>query len=180
KDLYPHVEKGIVGTLMTNYGLEKKCKTQGIAFYRANVGDRYVAEMLKMQNCFVGGETSGHLIDLTKATTGDGILSAILLLNVLVHTQKKLSQFSNSFTRYPQQLKSMWVSEKKPIESIPNLQKAIEEANRQLEGKGRSLTRYSGTENKIRVMVEADDSKLMNQVLDHLCAVVEAEMGINK
>lgn len=177
-ELYPEIQNGIVGTLMTNYGLEKKCASKGISMHRANVGDRNVVEMLKEKKLSIGGESSGHLIDLTKATTGDGLLSAIMLLNVLQLRKRPLHDFVDSFTRYPQELQSIQVKEKKPLETIKNVQQAISKAQDKLKNKGRTLTRYSGTENKIRVMVESEDPKLTKEVLDELCAVVEREMGI--
>lgn len=179
QDLYPELSQGVVGTLMTNFGLEAKCKSQNIPFYRANVGDRHVVEMLKNKKCVVGGESSGHLIYLSKSTTGDGLLSAMLLLNVLVAKNKSLDEFSTSFQRYPQELKSILVKEKRPLESWPAMKKAIDEANEKLQGKGRTLTRYSGTENKIRLMVESKDPELMNQVMNDLCAVVHKELEVS-
>ena len=158
--------------------LESKCDQRKIPFYRANVGDRFVVEMLKEKKCFLGGESSGHLIYLSKSTTGDGLLSAILLLNVLVSQNKSLDEYANSFQRFPQELKSIMVREKKPIENIPSLVKVIDQSNVKLKGKGRTLVRYSGTENKIRVMVESEDEKLMHQVLEDICEVVGQELGV--
>ncbi|MCB1198325.1 MAG: phosphoglucosamine mutase [Deltaproteobacteria bacterium] len=177
--LQPDLHRGIVGTLMTNYGVESKCERQNIPFYRADVGDRHVVELLKKKRCVLGGEPSGHLVYLSKSTTGDGLLSAILLLNVLIGNNKNLDAFSDSFERYPQALTSIKVKEKKPIDELPKIVKAIEYANKKLKGNGRTLTRYSGTENKIRVMVESSNKDLMDQVMADLCEAVEKELGVS-
>jgi phosphoglucosamine mutase len=176
-ELYPELSKGVVGTVMTNYGLEKKCKDQNIPFYRANVGDRHVVELMRKEKCMLGGEASGHLIHLGKSTTGDGLLSAILLLNVLVSQNKRLEDFEFSFQEYPQGLISLPVVNKPPLQGLSWLQEELRTAKEKLKDQGRTLVRYSGTENKIRLMVEAADQKQMEAVLQSLTKVVQEHLG---
>ena len=124
-----------------------------------------------------GGEPSGHLVCLDKSTTGDGLLSAILLLNVLVHQGKSLDFYGQSFERFPQQLKNIPVREKKPLDQYPKIIQAIEDVNAKLKGKGRTLVRYSGTESKIRIMVESNDQTLTDNMVKELTDVVTVELG---
>jgi len=176
-ELYPELTKGIVGTKMSNFGLEQKCAAMNIPFYRSEVGDRHVVSMLKDKQCMFGGEPSGHLVCLDKSTTGDGLLSAILLLNVLVHQGKSLDFYGQSFERFPQQLKNIPVREKKPLDQYPKIIQAIEDVNAKLKGKGRTLVRYSGTESKIRIMVESNDQTLTDNMVKELTDVVTVELG---
>lgn len=178
QDLYPKFQEGLVGTKMSNFGLEKKAKSLNIPFYRSDVGDRHVVEMLKNKQCSFGGEPSGHLVCLGRSTTGDGLLSAILLLNVLVHQNKSLDMYASSFNRFPQRLKNIMVREKKPLDEYPKIISAIKDADQQLKGHGRTLVRYSGTENKIRIMVESDDEHTTDETLKKLQHVIEAQLGV--
>lgn len=175
--IYPEVKSGLVGTVMTNYGLEKKLNKINIPFYRADVGDRYVVEKMKETKAMFGAEASGHIISLQRSTTGDGILSAILLLNILREQNKPLSDYYNSFERLPHEIKNVKVREKKPFDQLPKVQACIQDAQKKLEGNGRILVRYSGTEAKARVMVESENKDLVHSLVAEVSTVIEKEIG---
>jgi phosphoglucosamine mutase len=175
--IFPEVSKGLVGTVMTNFGLEKKLGSMNIPFYRSDVGDRFVVEKMKETKAMFGAEASGHIISLARSTTGDGILSAILLLHILREKNQPLSSFLHSFERFPQEIKSIHVREKTPFAQIPLIQKSIESAEKQLKGIGRVLVRYSGTEKKARVMVEGENKDLVHSLVTEISLVIEKEIG---
>ena len=150
---------GVVGTLMSNYGLEKFLKSENIKFIRANVGDRYVKEKMKKNNFNLGGEQSGHIILGKFATTGDGLLVALEVLFAL-KKGKKASDFFNKFKKTPQILKNIEVKNKAIING-PQVKKSIKIAEKLMNGQGRILVRKSGTESKIRVMGESDNKTLL-------------------
>ena len=154
---------GVVGTLMSNYGLEKFFKLQEIKFIRANVGDRYVKEMMQKNNFNLGGEQSGHIILGKFATTGDGLLVA---LEVLFSLRKgnKASNFFNTFKKTPQILKNIEVKDKSIINNV-HVKKSIKNAEKMMKGYGRILVRMSGTESKIRIMGESENNKLLQNCL---------------
>ena len=155
---------GVVGTLMSNYGLEKFFKLKKIKFIRANVGDRYVKEKMQKNNFNLGGEQSGHIILGKFATTGDGLLVA---LEVLFSLRKgnKASNFFNTFKKTPQVLENIDVKDKSIITNI-DVKNSIKNAEKLMSGHGRILVRKSGTESKIRVMGESEDKKLLQRCLD--------------
>ena len=155
---------GVVGTLMSNYGLENFFKSQKIEFIRANVGDRYVKEKMKKKNFNLGGEQSGHIILGKFATTGDGLLVALETLFAL-RKGKKASEFFNKFKKTPQVLKNIDVKDRSVINK-PEVKKSIKIAERLMDGNGRILVRKSGTESKIRVMGESLNKKLLNKCID--------------
>ena len=150
---------GVVGTLMSNYGLEKFLKSENIKFIRANVGDRYVKEKMKKNNFNLGGEQSGHIILGKFATTGDGLLVALEVLFAL-KKGKKASNFFNKFKKTPQILENIEVKNKAIING-PQVKKSIKIAEKLMNGQGRILVRKSGTESKIRVMGESDNKTLL-------------------
>ena len=150
---------GVVGTLMSNYGLEKLFKEKKIKFIRANVGDRYVKEAMKKNKCNLGGEQSGHIILGNFATTGDGILVALELLYSM-RKGKKASELFNNFKQIPQKLVNVSVKDKSVI-NTKNCRRSIIYAKQLIKDKGRILVRPSGTEPKIRIMCESNDKKLM-------------------
>jgi len=169
---------GIVATTMSNFGLEKFLESEGLKLYRSDVGDRNVLlEMLK-RGINLGGEQSGHIISLDNGTTGDGILSALLVISAMLSSGKPLSAFQSLIQRYPQKLESFKVKAKPPLESLKGLQEKIRSAEAALAGKGRLLIRYSGTEFKARVMVECEDTALCNQLTEELVRAVKAEVGV--
>ena len=155
---------GVVGTLMSNYGLEKFFKTKKIKFIRANVGDRYVKEKMQKNNFNLGGEQSGHIILGKFATTGDGLLVALEVL-FAIRKRKKASNFFNKFKKIPQILKNIDVKDKSIIKN-PEVKKSIKIAEKLMNGHGRILVRKSGTELKIRVMGESENKKLLNKCIN--------------
>ena len=154
---------GVIGTLMSNYGLEEFLKNQKIKFLRSNVGDRYVKEKMRKNRFNLGGEQSGHIILGKFATTGDGLLVALEVLFSL-RKGKKASDLLNVFKPLPQKLENIIVRDKEIINN-QKCKKAIRKANNLMGSKGRVLVRKSGTEPKIRIMAEADDKKLINKCI---------------
>ena len=150
---------GVIGTLMSNYGLENFLKKEKIKFFRSKVGDRYVKEKMKKFNFNLGGEQSGHIILGKFATTGDGLLVALEVLFSL-RKGKKASSLLNVFKPLPQVLENVTVKDKSVI-NRPKCKSAIQEANRLIKQKGRILVRKSGTEPKIRIMAESYDKSLI-------------------
>jgi phosphoglucosamine mutase len=155
---------GVVGTLMSNYGLEKFFKSEKIKFIRANVGDRYVKEKMKKNNFNLGGEQSGHIILGKFATTGDGLLVALEVL-FAIRKGKKASDFFNKFRKTPQIIKNIAVKDKEIINNI-EVKKSIKIAEKLIKGQGRILVRKSGTESKIRVMAESNNKELLNNCIN--------------
>ena len=155
---------GVIGTLMSNYGLEKFFKKYKIKFLRADVGDRYVKEKMKRNKFNLGGEQSGHIILGKFATTGDGLLAALEILFSL-RKGKKASKFFNVFKKTPQILENVEVKDKSIIDSA-SCKKSIKAASNMINGKGRLLVRKSGTESKIRIMAESNNKKLIKKCID--------------
>ena len=155
---------GVVGTLMSNYGLEKFFKKEGIKFVRADVGDRYVKEKMQKHKFNLGGEQSGHIILGKFATTGDGLLVALESLFAL-RKGKKASDFFEKFTKTPQLLKNVEVKDKNIIDKS-KVKLSIKLASRLIKGRGRILVRKSGTESKIRVMGESDNKVLLSKCVN--------------
>ena len=147
----------VVGTSMTNLGLERALAEIGIEFRRANVGDRYVLAMLNETGGRLGGETSGHLLCLDKTTTGDGLISALQVLCVIVKTGKSLGELTRGMPRFPQTLINVRTPERVDVEQSADMQAAIRDIENKLADRGRVLVRASGTEPVVRVMVEGED-----------------------
>ncbi|MGN0902999.1 MAG: phosphoglucosamine mutase, partial [Succinivibrio sp.] len=148
---------GVVGTLMTNLGLELALKREGIDFCRAKVGDRYVMEQLLERNWTLGGENSGHIISLNHATTGDGIVSALQVLKACIYENKDIEQMSEGLTMFPQDLINVRLNAAIDVTTDENVQNAVKEVEKELGDTGRVLLRKSGTEPVVRVMVEGED-----------------------
>ncbi|MDC0851384.1 phosphoglucosamine mutase, partial [Candidatus Pelagibacter sp.] len=155
---------GVVGTLMSNYGLEKFFKSEKIKFIRANVGDRYVKEKMKKNNFNLGGEQSGHIILGKFATTGDGLLVALEVL-FAIRKGRKASSFFNKFKKTPQVLENIEVQDKSIIKRA-EVKKSIKVAEKLMKNQGRILVRESGTESKIRVMGESENIELLNKCIN--------------
>ena len=155
---------GVIGTLMSNYGLEKFFKSEKIKFIRANVGDRYVKEKMQKNNFNLGGEQSGHIILGKFATTGDGLLVALEVL-FAIRKGRKASIFFNKFKKTPQILKNIEVKDKAIIKNS-GVKKSIKVAKKLMKGQGRILVRKSGTESKIRVMGESENRELLNKCIN--------------
>lgn len=169
---------GVVGTVMSNFGLEVALKKRGITLHRSDVGDRYVLADMLAKGLHIGGEQSGHFIALDYNTTGDGILTALLVLSVMLRKRQKLSHFQGLFERYPQILINIPVREKRPFEEVPGMRDAIRNAEKALASTGRVLLRYSGTESKARVMVESSDAALCKSVAESLADHVRKELAL--
>ena len=165
----------VVTTVMSNFGFERQLREDGIELCRANVGDKYVLEMMLDRGATLGGEQSGHIIDLTVHTTGDGIHTALVFGELLAQAGEPFSQL-RTFTPMPQLLLNEPVGSKPPLESLPKYQSALAAAQSQLDGQGRILVRYSGTENKVRVMVEGPDDALIARIAESLRDVLKNEI----
>jgi len=165
----------VVTTVMSNYGFEQQLRQDGIELVRAPVGDKYVLEKMLERQAILGGEQSGHIIDLTVHTTGDGIHTALVFGELLARAGRPFSQLK-TFPPMPQVLLNQEVASKPPLESLPRYQAALAEAERELGGEGRVLVRYSGTENKVRVMVEGPNEEATGRIAEHLRIVLKDEI----
>lgn len=167
----------VVGTLMSNLGLEHSLKRLGIDFLRAKVGDRYVLELLHEKGGCLGGETSGHLLCLDKTTTGDGLVSALQVLAVMKQSGRSLAELAAGMPRYPQKLINVRVLEKLDLHQSPAIQSAVTEAEAQLGSRGRVVLRASGTEPVVRVMVEGEDGAEVERLANHIAASVRSTVA---
>jgi len=167
----------VVGTVMSNLGLERALNSAGITLLRSAVGDRYVLEEMTRSGAQIGSEQSGHCIFSDLSSTGDGILSALQVLSVIGRTGKKLSELTANFSRYPQKIINVPVKRKIPFSELPRLEQAISSAQSALGTTGRILVRYSGTELKVRVMVESEDSASCLTHVNEVADVVRAELS---
>lgn len=168
---------GVVGTLMTNYGLEIALAERGIPFVRAKVGDRYVMQALEERDWVLGGEGSGHILCLQHQTTGDGIIAALQVLLALKRRGRTLAQERLSWKKFPQTLVNVrFAGSGNPVEH-PEVVTACEQVTQELAGRGRVLLRKSGTEPLVRVMVEGEDADLVQGYAEQLAAVVEQVCG---
>ena len=163
---------GVVATVMSNLGLERFLKSQGLDLIRSKVGDRYVLEAMKAGGYNVGGEQSGHMILLDHATTGDGTIAALQVLGALVQSGRRASELLHLFDPVPQLLKNVRFSGGKPLDDA-KVKSVIADAEAQLAGRGRLVIRPSGTEPVIRVMAEGDDAVEVEQVVDAICEAVK-------
>ncbi|OGT43382.1 MAG: phosphoglucosamine mutase [Gammaproteobacteria bacterium RIFCSPHIGHO2_12_FULL_40_19] len=164
--------KAIVGTLMSNLGLEKALQSRGIQFERAAVGDRYVLEKLQKNNWRLGGEGSGHIVNLDYATTGDGVVTALQVLRIMQNTQKSLHDLKRVMFKRPQILLNVKVKDPNRFSSMSEISDAVMQAEKKLNGSGRILLRASGTESCVRVMVECDEEKQAHELAESLVQVV--------
>jgi phosphoglucosamine mutase len=166
----------VVTTVMSNFGFEKQLRADGVELCRANVGDKYVLELMLQRDAILGGEQSGHIIDRTVHTTGDGIHTALMFGYILGEMGKPFSQIA-TFEPMPQLLLNEKVGAKPALDSLPRYQAAAANAQSELNGRGRILVRYSGTENLVRVMVEGDDRAQITKIAEDLRNVLKAEIG---
>ena len=167
----------VVGTVMSNLGLERALQEQNIDFQRAAVGDRYVLETLKESGGVIGGETSGHMIVLDQTTTGDGIITALQVLAVMKHTGSTLSELVSGMPKYPQTMINVRTEKQADPGNSPQIQEAVAAAETELADTGRIVLRASGTEPVIRVMVEGQDAEQVVSVAERLAAVVAEATG---
>ena len=165
----------VVTTVMSNFGLYKALDDKGIGYAKTKVGDKYVYEHMIQNGCRLGGEQSGHIIISKYATTGDGILTSLKLMEVMLAKKKKLSQLTEGLTIYPQVLKNVRVLSKPAAQNDPEVQKAVAAVAEELGETGRILVRESGTEPVIRVMVEATSKELCQEYVDRVVNVICAQ-----
>jgi phosphoglucosamine mutase len=164
----------VVGTVMSNYGLEQALKAEGITFHRAAVGDRYVLGLLRETGGVLGGETSGHILCLDQTTTGDALISALQVLAIMRRTGQKLAELAAGMQRFPQVLLNVKVAKRFDPATVPAIQASVRSIVARLGGEGRVVLRPSGTEPVIRVMVEGRDERATRAYADELAEVVRA------
>jgi phosphoglucosamine mutase len=178
-----HLERGclegktLVATVMSNFGLDETLESRGGKVLRTKVGDRYVIEAMLRDGHNVGGEQSGHMIFRDHASTGDGIVSALQILRVMIETGKPLSELRKVLKKYPQAQRNLRVKDKPPLDTLPEVQKLLAAAEADLSGKGRVLLRYSGTEPKIRLLIEGRDQAAIDAHADRIAEALRAEIG---
>ncbi len=165
----------VVGTLMSNLGLEKAISSMGLNFHRADVGDRYVMDIMRKTGGMLGGESSGHIIVRDRIATGDGTIAALQVLHAVIDSGKQLSDLKQVMTKYPQTLTNVRIKEKIDLNSNDAIQTAVKNAEKQMGERGRVLLRASGTEPLIRVMVEAQEESETKQLAEMIAEVVEKE-----
>ena len=163
---------GVVGTLMSNFGLEKAITALGFEFVRANVGDRYVMAALNERGWTLGGEASGHIVCLDKSSTGDAIVAALQVLKAIVESGRSLAELKSGMSKFPHRLINVRLAERVDVMSKASVQSAIADAEQQLAGQGRVLLRASGTEPVIRVMVEGQNAPLVQALAESLAETV--------
>ena len=168
----------VVATTMSNMGFEAALKRSGIAMLRAPVGDKYVLEEMRKSGASLGGEQSGHILFPARATTGDGLLTALVVLDVVHRSGKTLGELIADLKNYPQVIVNVKVREKRPLDSIPSVVSAIRSAEDELRDTGRVVIRYSGTEALARVMIEAESEAAMRRHADAIANAIRAELGV--
>jgi phosphoglucosamine mutase len=181
RDMQAHVRlhnNTVVATSMSNMGLEAALKRSGILMKRAPVGDKYVLEEMLKTGATLGGEQSGHILfrDMD-TTTGDGILTGLRVLEVMARIGKPLAELVADMKVFPQEIKNVHVREKTPLNQLPSVQQAIAAAEAELDGNGRVVVRYSGTEKLARVMIEAESEEAMRRHTDAIAAAIQQAIG---
>lgn len=171
-------ERTVVATTMSNMGVEAALKRSGIRMVRANVGDKYVLEEMQRTGAWLGGEQSGHIIFRDgEATTGDGLLTALRVMEIMVRSQKSLGELVSDLKVFPQTIQNVRVREKVPLKDVPAVQEVIAGAESELDGNGRVVVRYSGTEALARVMVEAESEEKMKRIADAIVNTLREQLG---
>lgn len=167
----------VVATVMSNLGLELALKSRGVELMRADVGDKYVLDALLKTGSEIGGEQSGHIIFPEISLVGDGMMTALLLLRAMTEKGVSLSQAADGFVQYPQILKNVRVQEKRPFAEVPEIASAAKQIEYELDGTGRLLLRYSGTENLARVMIEGKDQAVIEALAGRLADTIGRVLG---
>jgi phosphoglucosamine mutase len=170
-------KKTLVSTVMSNMGLDQALQNAGGRVVRTRVGDRYVVEEMRKNGYTLGGEQSGHLIFLQHATTGDGTVAALALLAVMVESGKPMSELAKCMQVFPQSQLGLMVKSKPELGSLPNVMTAIRDAEKKLGSKGRVLVRYSGTEPKVRVLVEGPEQKMIDALAGNIAGELKKAIG---
>ena len=168
----------VVATTMSNMGLEIALKRSGIEMLRAQVGDRYVLELMQQRNAALGGEQSGHILFPHLATTGDGLLTALVVLDLIARTGKSIEELTAGLKVFPQIIVNIQVREKRPLEEIPLVAERIRAAETELAETGRVVIRYSGTESLARVMIEAESEAAMQHHAEAIAEAIRNELGV--
>lgn len=168
----------VVATVMSNLGLERALQDRGIAMLRTQVGDKYVLEEMITRGAAVGGEQSGHVIFPQHATTGDGMLTALRVLEIVCQSGKSLDELTADLKNYPQTIVNVKVAEKRPLSELPGVQEEIRRAESEFAGTGRILVRFSGTETLARVMVEGENRDQVHSVANRIADAIRAELGV--
>jgi phosphoglucosamine mutase len=168
----------VVATTMSNMGLEAALRKTGIGMLRAPVGDKYVLEMMQKHQASLGGEQSGHILFPLRSTTGDGLLTALVLLDTLARSGKPLHELLSDLRVFPQVIVNVKVREKRPLDQIPAVVESIQQAETDLHGNGRVVVRYSGTEALARVMIEAESEQQMREHADRIAQAIRVEIGV--
>ncbi|HTH42006.1 MAG TPA: phosphoglucosamine mutase [Terracidiphilus sp.] len=167
----------VIATTMSNMGLEAALKRSGIRMFRAPVGDRYVLEEMQKQESALGGEQSGHILFPHLATTGDGILTALVILDLVARSGKTIDELTADLKVFPQVIVNVKVRERRPLDGIPAVAAAIRAAEEELKDSGRVVIRYSGTESLARVMIEAESEEAMRRHADTIARAIRNELG---
>jgi phosphoglucosamine mutase len=168
----------VVATTMSNMGLEAALAADNITMLRAPVGDKYVLAEMQKTGAALGGEQSGHIIFTDRSTTGDGLLTALVVLEMIAHSGQPLHDLIRDLKTFPQVIVNIPVREKPPLDTVPGLRSAMRAAQAELAGKGRVNVRYSGTEKLARVMVECQSESKMREVADHLAGIIRSHIGL--
>jgi len=167
----------LVATVMSNFGLDESIAAAGGKVVRTAVGDRYVVEAMRRGDFSIGGEQSGHLIFRDHGTTGDGLIAALQVLRIMTESVRPLSELRRCLKKYPQAQRNLRVKEKPPIESLKEVSSLVKETEAALAGKGRVLLRYSGTEPKVRLLIEGPDDAMINVAADKIAWALTAAIG---
>src|SRR5213596_3247640 len=167
----------VVATVMSNFGLDETLGAHGGKVVRTKVGDRYVIEEMVHQKLNLGGEQSGHVIFRDFTTTGDGIITALQVLRIMHKTGQPLSKLKRCLQKYPQAQRNLAVKEKRPLAELPAVMKLVNDAEKELSGKGRVLLRYSGTEPKIRLLIEGRELDMIDKQADRIVDAIQSAIG---
>jgi phosphoglucosamine mutase len=167
----------LVATVMSNFGLDETLRGAEGRVLRTKVGDRYVIEAMMRDGFNLGGEQSGHMIFRDYSTTGDGLIAALQVLRIMVETGQKLSELKSCLTKYPQAQRNLRVTKKPAVEEMPDVLALVQKAQRELGESGRVLLRYSGTEPKVRLLIEGRDGGVINRQADEIAALLQSRIG---
>jgi phosphoglucosamine mutase len=167
----------LVATVMSNFGLDETLAEHGGKVVRTKVGDRYVIEEMVRRDLNLGGEQSGHLIFRDFTTTGDGIISALQILRIMQAAGQPLSELKKCLKKYPQAQRNLVVREKRPLEELPQITNLVRETENELNGKGRVLLRYSGTEPKVRLLIEGREQSQIDRQADRIADAIQSAIG---
>ena len=162
---------------MSNFGLDECLAAEGGRVVRTAVGDRYVVEAMRKGNFSIGGEQSGHLIFRDHGTTGDGLIAALQVLRIMTESGRPLSELRNCLKKYPQAQRNLRVSRKPPMDSLPDVTALVSATEKSLAGKGRVLLRYSGTEPKVRLLIEGPEETFIGAAADKIAAALTKAIG---